>query len=792
MLWNYLKVIWRNIRRYKGYSFINIVGLAVGLASCILILLWVQDELSYDRFHNNGNDLYRVVAEWRKTEPATHYWPVCAPLAPALKGEYPEIIKAARFTRLRRGQLVKFRDKNFTEAQICLTDPDFFQMFTFPFVKGDVQTALSNPESIVLTEEMAAKYFGIEDPLGKTLNINNEYDFTVTGVVKNIPHNSHLRFDFLASFVRIEDFERAWAVLDNWTLNGFATYVELEESVSAAALTDKISDYLQRKIPESKDVLYLQPIRDIHLYSSHIQFGIEGQGDIRYVYIFSIVALFVLIIASINFMNLSTARSSNRAKEVGLRKVVGAKRTQLIRQFFCESVVMAFCSLILAVVLVELFLPLFINLSGKQLSLDFASHTNILFAIVLLTLMTGFLSGSYPALFLSSLRPVKILKGISKTEGQGYLFRRILVVSQFSLSVLLIICTVVVSHQVGFMRNKKLGLDKEQVAYFPIRDELIPRYESFKSELLKNPGIKNVAASSNLPTSGVILTTDKVTWEGKNPDDIVVLEVTSAGYDFIETFNMEMVKGRSFSKEFPSDEEEAIVINETAEKIIGIEDPVGRQLFFGESAVTIIGVVKDYHFKSLHSEIEPLVLAIVPDLYRYVFVKLDAADIPNTLIDIESTWKSFFPDTPFDFHFLDEAYERLYRSEQQMGTLFNSFTILAVFISCLGLFGLASFMAEKRTKEIGIRKVLGASVIGIVALLNKQFTKWVLIANIIAWPIAYYAMFRWLQGFAYRINLGIWIFALAAIVALGIAVVTVSYQSIKAALANPADSLRYE
>jgi putative ABC transport system permease protein len=792
MLWNYLKVTWRNIRRYKGYSFINIVGLAVGLTSCILILLWVQDELSYDRFHTSADDLYRIVAEWRKTEPATHYWPVCAPLAPALKEEFPEIIRATRFTRLRRGQLVKFGDKNFTEAQICLTDPDFFEMFTFPFIQGDVQTALSNPDSFVLTEEMAAKYFGTENPLGKTLNINNEYDFTVTGVIKNIPHNSHLQFDFLASFVRIEDFERAWAVLDNWTLSGFATYVQLDKNASRVELTDKIANYLQKHVQESKDIIYLQSLKDVHLFSSHIQFGMEGQGDIRYVYIFSIVAFFILVIASINFMNLATARSSNRVKEVGLRKVVGAKRAQLIRQFFCESVVMAFCSLILAVVLVELFLPVFINLSGKQLSLDFTSHINILSAIVLLTLITGFLSGSYPALFLSSLRPVKILKGISKTEGQGYLFRRILVVSQFSLSILLIICTVVVSHQVGFMRNKKLGFDKEQVAYFPIRDELVQRYESLKSELLKNTGIKNVAVSSNLPTSGVILTTDKVTWEGKNPEEVVVLEVTSAGYDFTETFNMEMVKGRSFSKEFSSDEEEAIVINETAEKIIGIEDPAGKQLVFGESAVTIIGVVKDYHFKSLHSEIEPLVLAIVPSLYRYVFVKLDAADIPNTLINIESTWKSFFPDTPFEFHFLDEAYEKLYRSEQQMGTLFNSFTILAVFISCLGLFGLASFMAEKRTKEIGIRKVLGASVIGIVALLNKQFAKWVLIANVIAWPVAYYAMSRWLQGFAYRINLGIWIFALAAAIALGIAVVTVSYQSIKAALANPADSLRYE
>ncbi len=792
MLWHYLKVIWRNLKRYKGYTFINIVGLAVGLACCILILLWVQDELSYDKFHTNGDELYRIVTEWRKTEPAIHYWPVCAPLAPALKEAYPEIIRAARFTRLRRGQLVKFGEKNFTEDQICLTDPDFFEMFSFPFIQGDSHKALPHPDSIVLTEEMAVKYFGTKDPAGKTLTINNEFDFTVTGVIKNIPHNSHLRFDFLLPFVRIEDFEKAWAVLDNWTLNGFAAYIQLEESASAAALMDKTANYLQKKVPESKDVLYLQPLRDIHLYSSHIQFGIEGQGDIKYVYIFSIVAFFILIIASINFMNLATARSSNRAKEVGLRKVVGAKRTQLIRQFFSESIVMAFCSLTLAVVLVELFLPVFTNLSGKPLTLDLSTHINILSAIVFLTLFTGFLSGSYPALLLSSLRPVKILKGISKSEAQGYLFRKILVVSQFSLSILLIICTTVVSYQVGFMRNTKLGFDREHVAYFPIRDELVPKYEALKSELIKDTGIKNVTASSNLLTSGVILTTDKVSWEGKNPDDIVVLEVTSAGYDFIETFNMEMVKGRSFSKAYSSDEENAVVINEAAERIIGIEDPVGKQLVFGESSVTIIGVVKDYHFKSLHSEIEPLVLAIIPGLYRYVFVKLDSGDIPASLANIEATWKRFFLDTPFEYHFLDEAYDKLYRSEQRMGSLFNTFTILAIVISCLGLFGLASFMAEKRTKEIGIRKVLGASIAGIVILLNKQFTRWVLMANVIAWPIAYYAMSRWLQGFAYRIHLEIWTFAMAALTALVIAVATVSYQAFKSATANPAEALRYE
>jgi ABC-type antimicrobial peptide transport system permease subunit len=792
MFWNYIKIAWRNIKRYKGYSFINIFGLSLGLACCILILLWVQDELSYDRFHTNADNLYRIVTEFHKTEPVTHYWPVCAPLAPALKEEYPEIIKTTRFTRLRRGQLVKYRDKNFLEPRIFLTDPDFFAMFTFPFLEGDPQTALSDPNSIVLTESVSAKYFGNDNPVGKVLNINNEYDFTVTGVIEEIPENSTLQFDFLIPFVRIEDFETAWAVLDNWTLSGFATYIQLEIMASAEALENKIAYYLKKHVPESEDVIYLQSFKDIHLYSSHIQFGIEGQGDITYVFIFSLVALFVLIIASINFMNLATARSANRAKEVGLRKVVGAKRAQLIRQFFCESVGMAFFSLILAVVLVELFLPIFANLSGKTLVLDFSSHIYILLTIIIMTLITGFLSGTYPALFLSSLRPVKVLKGTLKTEGRGLFFRRVLVVSQFSLSILLIICTIIVSRQIGYMQNKKLGVNREHVVYLPIRENLAEKYETLKTELVNKAGIMNVAASSSLPTSGVILTTDKVSWEGKNPEDNVVLEVTSTGYDFIETFDMEMVEGRSFSKEFLTDEEEAVVINETAKKIIGKEEAVGKQLIFGDSATTIIGVVKDYHFKSLHSEIEPLLMAIVPSLYRYVFIKLESGDIPGTLANIKITWNTFFPDTPFEYHFLDEAYDKLYRTEQRMGILFNYFTVLAILISCLGLFGLASFMAEKRTKEIGIRKILGASLSGIIMLLNKQFTTWILIANLVSWPIAYYVMSKWLQGFAYRIKLGFGTFALAAMIALAIAVITVSYQSIKAALTNPADSLRYE
>jgi ABC-type antimicrobial peptide transport system permease subunit len=787
-----MKVAWRNIRRHKGYASINIVGLAVGLACCILIFLWVRDEVNYDRFHKNLPDLYRINTEFHKTEPITHYWPVCAPLAPAIKEDYPEVIKATRFTRLRRGQMVRAEEQTFLEPRICLADPDFFVMFSFPFLEGDPRTALSDPQSIVLLESVASKYFGTGNPMGKVISINNEQDFTVAGILKDIPKNSTLQFDMLIPFIRIEDFEKAWAVLDNWSLSGFATYIQLEKEAPPELLENKIAYYLKRHVSESEDVIYLQPFKDIHLRSSHVQFNIEGQGDITYVYIFSLIALFVLIIASINFMNLATARSANRAKEVGLRKVVGAKRAQLIRQFFCESVGLAFLSLILAVVLVELFLPVFAKLSGKSLVLNLSSHIHIVLAIILMTLLTGFLAGSYPALFLSALRPVRVLKGTLRTEAKGILFRRFLVVFQFSLSILLIICTIIVSRQIGFVQNKKLGLNKDHVVYLPIREGLAERYETLKNELVEQRGIKNVTVSSSLPTSGVFLTTDKVSWEGKNPGDNIVLEVTSTGYDFIETFDMEILEGRSFSKKYVTDEEESVVINETAKNIIGMEDPVGKQLVFGDAPTTIIGVVKDYHFKSLHSKIEPLIMAIVPDLFRYVFVKLESGDIQITLAGIERAWETFFPDTPFEYHFLDEAYDRLYENEHRMGTLFNYFTFMAILISCLGLFGLASFMAEKRTKEIGIRKVLGASLSGIVLLLNTQFTKWVLIANVLSWPIAYYAMSRWLRGFAYRINLDIGVFVLAALMALAIAILTVSYQSVKAAMTNPAESLRYE
>ena len=791
MFRNYLKVTLRNIKQHKGYSFINIAGLAVGLACCILIMLWVQDELSYDQFHVHKNDLYRVIYEDYSTDNAVYYWPTCAPLAPAIKDEFPEIIKSTRFKQLGRVRLIKYKNKKFLESRVCLTDPDFFEMFSFPFLKGNARTAFLNPNSIILTESMAEKYFGNENPIGKTLTIDNEFDFTVTGVLKNIPHNSHFHFDFLAPFVRIEDFLKWGDILKNWNRYGYATYVLLQKNTLVEKINNKIANYLQKHTEDLKFRLSLQPVKNIHLYSSHILFSLEGQGDIRYVYVFSIIALFVLLIACINFMNLATARSENRAREVGVRKVVGAPQTQLIKQFFLESIFMAALALCLAIFLVGLFLPAFRSFSGKPLSLDIFGNIRILSAIICITLVTGLLSGVYPALYLSSLKPVKILRGTLKTRTEGSLFRKILVISQFSLSILLIISTTVVSRQVDYMRNKKLGLDKEHLVYLQLRRSGIQKYESLKSELLKEPGVLKVTVASNVPTSGVRFSSEAVDWEGKDPNETVLFNFSSIGNDYIKTFDIEIIQGRSFSKDYSLDTD-AVVINETAAKAMGMENPVGKRLLYHDSNFTIIGVVKDFHFKSLRSKIEPLILINDPDLFRYMFIKPNPGCIPATLAKVKDTWKKFFPDTPFEYHFLDESYDRLYKSEQRMGTLFNYFTALAIFISCLGLFGLASFLAEKRTKEIGIRKVLGASVSGIVFLLNKQFIKWVLIANFFAWPIAYYVMNRWLQNFAYRIGIGVWSFLLAALLAIVIALLTVSFQAIRAALTNPVEALRYE
>jgi len=785
VLKNYLKIALRNIKRHKGYSFINIVGLAIGMACCILILLWVQDELSYDRFHENADDIYRVIQDINFTDHSTTWTITQGPLGPSLKENFPEIINATRITG--RGLRLTYKKKNFDE-DVGMADCSIFEMFTFPLVKGDPSTALSDPFSMVMTEEMAKKYFGDEDPIGKTIKADNQWDFQVTGVLKKVPRNSHLQFDFLIPFIFGRELNYT---VDRWGNSQFRTYVQLPKGVPAHEVIQKISGYLYEKPTIEKDArINLQPLTRIHLHSNY-EFD-SAHGDITYVTIFSIIAFFILLIACINFMNLATARSGNRAREVGIRKVVGAYKTDIIKQFYGESILLAFIAQIFALIMVWFLLPVFNNLSAKELSMNITGNPLVLLGLLGIALITGIISGSYPALFLSSFHPVRVLKGSSFSGSKGSLFRKILVVFQFSLTILLIICTTGVYNQLNYMQNRKLGYDKEHMIYMGMRRETQANFESVKNELLQNPNIVRVTASSNVPTYGYTFSNSLWRWEGQNPDEETLMRAVFINLDYFKTFGMEVIEGRSYSKEFSTDVTESIIVNEEAVKAMGMESPIGKRLSLGERNFKIIGVVKNYHFRSLRQKIDPLILIYNTKNSYILFAKLKSENIPKTIGYIENIWKKFAPGYPFNYRFLDEALDRLYRSEQRIGTLFKYFSGLAILISCLGLLGLASFMAERRTKEIGIRKVLGASVSNIILLLSKEFTKWVIVANIIAWPVGYFAIKKWLQSYAYATNIVLWSFILSGVLALLIALATVSYQSIKAALANPVDSLRYE
>jgi len=785
MLKNYLKIALRNIRRYKGYSFINIAGLAIGMACCILILLWVQDELSYDRFHENADYIYRVIQDINFADDSTTWAITQGPLGPSLKEDFPEIINATRITS-RRFRLT-YNDKSFDERP-GMADGSILEMFSFPLIKGDPATALSDPNSIVMTEEMAEKYFGSEDPLGKTIKADNRWDFQVTGILKEVPHNSHLQFDSLIPFIFGRELNYT---VDNWRNSQFRTYVQLQKGIPAQEVIQKISGYLYEKPTLEKDArLNLQPLLRIHLYSNY-EFD-TAHGDITYVTIFSIIAFFILLIACINFMNLATARSGNRAKEVGMRKVAGAHKTDIVRQFYGESIFLAFIALFVALTIVWLLLPTFNNLAAKELSMGVSGNLLVLLGLLGITLLTGIISGSYPALFLSAFKPVKILKGSLRSGSKGSVFRKILVVFQFALTILLIICTIIIYNQLNYMRNMKLGYDKEFLIYKGMRGDVQAKFDSVKNELLQNPNILGVTATSSVPTYGYTFSNSLWRWEGQDPDEETLMRAVFVDLDYFKTFGMEIVEGRSYSKEFPTDATEAIMVNEEAVKAMGMESPIGRRLSIGTNNFKIIGVVKNYHFRSLRQEIDPLILIYSPGQSRVLFARLRSENIPKTIGYMEDIWKEFAPGHPFNYRFLDDALNNLYRSEQRIGTILKYFSILAIFISCLGLFGLASFMSEQRTKEIGIRKVLGASVSNIALLLSREFTKWVLLANIIAWPVAYIAMYKWLQSYAYSTNIALWSFILSGAMALVIASVAVSYQSIKAAVANPADSLRYE
>ena len=782
MIQNYLKVAFRKMLRQKIFSFINIVGLAIGMAVCILILLWVQDELNFDRFHENADNIYRVVMNDQKYGVL---WPIVSiPVGPALKQDFPEILDSARVTDFRG--LFAYEDKKFDEIG-AYADSAFLDIFSFPFENGNPAKALQAPTSIVISREMAEKFFGRENPLGKNLMLNNNLDFTVTGIFKDMPENSHLDLDFLISF---EVYEKQDRDPTNWGRFQIYTYILIQDNSAVEKLETKIAGLLQEHDVRPGPQLQLEALTRIHLFAS------DGGGDIRYIYIFSIIAVFILAIACINFMNLTTARSSTRATEIGMRKVTGAHRTDLIKQFIGESVLISLIAFALSVMLVFLLLPALNNLANKQLTLNFRDGWSPVLGFLGIVLFVGFLAGSYPAFFLSALKPVHILRGALVPIRSGTKktqFRKALVICQFAISIFLIISTFIIFRQLHFISHRNLGFQKEHIITIPLRGSTPLQYEAFKNELMRDPRITHAAATSEEPVLiGKIHMGYE--WEGKDPEKESRMYEVSVDHDFIKTMNMTIVQGRDFSREYATDISEAFILNEAAVNYMGIDSPVGKDFSFGDRRGAIIGIVKDFHFRPLNEEIEPLVMFLEPGKFNYLCVRI-GAEVPQLSGAIryaESVWDKFAPNFPFRYRFLDAAFERLYRSEQKTGKIFAYFTFLAIFISCLGLFGLSAQITEQRTKEIGIRKVMGASVSRITLLLSRDFMRWALVSNAIAWPFAYLVMRKWLQNYAYRTNIGMEIFILAAAMAMFIAFVTVSFQSIRAAIANPADSLRYE
>ena len=789
MFKNYFKIAFRNIIRHKAYSAINIAGLAIGMASSILILLWVQNELSFDRFHKNAREIYRLTASAGDFNAAVSP----AGMAGGLKQVMP-VIKG--YTRLSHPSTILLENGNrkFQEKNTFYADSNFLQFFSFELLKGDPATAMQRPDGILLTADMAKKYFGQDDPIGKILKKNNGLNVTVTGVLANIPSNSHLQFDFIMPMSAIASTDRD---LKNnvWNSFNFYTYLQLDKNTAAKAVSlTMLEQQIDKmyKIHEPGGVkarFHLQAVTSIHLQPG-LQVDLPGHGNAQYVKIFFIVAIFILVVACINFMNLATARSARRAREVGLRKVVGAMRGQLVVQFLGESMIISFFALLFAVVLVFLSLPLFNTLAGKTLSINLLNG-KVLAWLIGIALATGLIAGSYPALFLSGFKPVKVLKGNIKTMGGNLLFRNGLVVTQFVVSIVLLAGTVVIYNQLQFIKHRNPGFQKDNLLYMPMTGDLWGKEQALRTALQSNALTSNYAYVSELPVN--IMSGDvDVKWEGKDPASQPVIPSLSVNENFIDVFKMQVLSGRGFSTAFRADSAN-FVINETAVRLMGMKlnNAVGKPLSFAGTKGTIIGVVKDFNFKPIQQNIEPLVLT----LNRYggnIIVRTQPGQTEATIKAMAAISQQLNPAYPFSYNFLDQDLANLYKGEQQMGSIFNLFAILAIFISCLGLYGLSAFMAQQRTKEIGVRKVLGATIFNIVYMLSTGFTRLILIATVIAIPVSWIAINSWLQGFAYHIQVGWVVFVGASLVALVIAWLTVSYESIRAAVANPVKSLRSE
>jgi putative ABC transport system permease protein len=809
MLRNYLKIAIRNLARHKFISFINLFGLTVGLTCCLLITAFIKHELSFDQQHPHPDETYRVTRSFNNPETGAlslNLSTVAPPFGPLLQNDFREIQSMTRFL-LNGPTAIRYQDKMLTEQQVYFADDQFFNFFKVDMVSGSSSAALAAPYSLLMTDEMALKYFGTTDAVDKTLRVNlgDYFDFKVAGIFKPFASNTHFHPDILLSFPTLNDtlIYGAENLRTNWGNNSFFTYIRLPKSTNINQLEAKFPDFLNRHMHEGGAYktsqwtsLALQQLTDIHL-RSHTDFEAEENGDIKRVYIFSAIALFILLIACINYMNLSTARSTLRAKEIGIRKVVGAERKEIMFQFLSESILISWIAMILAFLLSWSVLPWLNRTANLKLSMDILLEWRLILPILLVPFIVGILSGLYPSLFMSSFQPIRVLKGFLKVGGSGLSFRQTLVTVQFAISIVLIICTAVVITQMRYMQNKSLGFDRDHVVTLPYVTALNDKYEAFRTELLTNSHIRNAGRSSRIPTGRLLDAMGASIHSGDSLAPVSSdVKYVAADPDFIQTYGVKILSGRGFSRDYSLDTS-AFLVNEAAARALGFknnEDLIGKNFGYGGRRGKVIGVFNDFHFESMHQKIVPLVLLIPRNANNYgrISLKVSGANLASTLSYIEKTWKNFLPETPYQFTFLDENFSRLYAAEEKQRSLFTLFAGLAIFIACLGLFGLSAFAISQRIKEIGIRKVLGADVPTIVTLLSKDFLKLVLIAAIVAFPIAWFAMDKWLQDFAYRTSIHWWIFFLALMIATVVALFTISFQAIRAARRNPVKSLRTE
>jgi putative ABC transport system permease protein len=797
MLNNYLKTAFRNFLRFKFYSAINITGLAIGMAACMLISLYVQKDMSFDKFNKNYDRIYRVVDIWTQNGNVAPWALTPTGFANAFQNDFPGV-KAVRISHSMGTVVLKYKDRPFKVNELILADSGFFDMFTFPFIEGNPKTALAEPMSIVLSQSEAQKIFGNAEPIGKILRVENQFDLKVTGVVKDPPNNSSIQFHYLVSFVSLpEIYHGSGELLNNFNSNDYYTFLLLPKGDRVESIRNSLPSLLKKYKGEDitrYEKILLQPLSEVH-FNKSLLFDFPNIGDEQYDYMLSGVAFFILLIACVNFINLSTARSATRAKEIGIRKTLGSNRSKLVWQLMMEFVVLALVAVAIGLVLLELSLPIFNSVTQAHLSANLLDNPAQILAFVAIWILVVIVASAYPALYISSLQPAASIKGLTKSGSRGNFFRKSLIVFQFAISTFLITVTIVMWSQYDFLKSHKLGFEGSHVIYLPRSKEITGNYDAFKQQLLKFPQIKGVARTGWLP--GDPYDIEGYNWIDKSGERSGSYYTMIVDPDLATVLDLKFLSGRNFSSDMPSDRNESFVINETAAKTMGWNpsEAIGQTLrsSYGERG-KIIGVVKDFNIKSLRHRIEPVVMSMDsshPQQFE-VTMKISGTNIPATLRYIKSQWERFSPNFPFDYSFLDESFRRLYDSEQRLSGIFTTSSLLSIVIACLGLFGLAAYETEQRTKEMGVRKVCGASVPQLVGLISGDFAKLVFVANLVAWPLAYYAMDKWLQNFAYKINIDVWIFVTSGFVALAIALATVSSHAIKAATTNPVESLRYE